>query len=341
MPKILIIGKDLSNKNFDFLKKYGDISKFKSIDRVRIGTNDDIALLVVERTQHREPSFKDFSKTVSGVPKLIVSSDNSFRGFSPWLRLPQVFPVHNPDEKELLFLADRLISEKSLQQENNRLKNEISSARGELDLFRVIGKILTSNRELDEVLALIMKEVKKEVGASSWSIFLVDEETGELVLEKTDDKRWKPHKVRLKPGEGVAGWVVREGIPVVVPDISQDKRSLYKTGKRKYPRANTVMCIPIRDKDRTVGVIEFTDKTTGIPFTKDDLDLFMRIVDYAAVAIKVASVYQKMAEISVTDDLTKLFNSRYLNRTIEVEIQRSERSRSSVSLIFMDIDYFK
>jgi diguanylate cyclase (GGDEF)-like protein len=48
-----------------------------------------------------------------------------------------------------------------------------------------------------------------------------------------------------------------------------------------------------------------------------------------------------MKELAITDDLTKLFNTRYLNRTIEVEIQRSSRYNTSVSLIFMDIDYFK
>jgi diguanylate cyclase (GGDEF)-like protein len=48
-----------------------------------------------------------------------------------------------------------------------------------------------------------------------------------------------------------------------------------------------------------------------------------------------------MAELAITDDLTKLFNTRYLNRTMEIEIQCSSRYNTSVSLIFMDIDYFK
>ncbi len=87
--------------------------------------------------------------------------------------------------------------------------------------------------------------------------------------------------------------------------------------------------------------MEFADKTTGSPFTRDDLNLLLKIVDYAAISIERVSLYHKMAELAITDDLTKLFNSRYLNRTIEVEIHRCERSRTSVSLIFMDIDYFK
>ena len=67
----------------------------------------------------------------------------------------------------------------------------------------------------------------------------------------------------------------------------------------------------------------------------------MRLVDLTAIAIERTSLYQKMTELAITDDLTKLFNTRYLNRTIEIEIQRSTRYNTSVSLIFMDVDYFK
>jgi len=86
--------------------------------------------------------------------------------------------------------------------------------------------------------------------------------------------------------------------------------------------------------------MEFAKRAEN-PFTKDDLDLLVKLMDYAALSIERVSLYHKMAELAITDDLTKLFNSRYLNRTIEVEIHRCERSRTSVSLIFMDIDYFK
>lgn len=134
---------------------------------------------------------------------------------------------------------------------------------------------------------MIMKKVKELTKAEAWSIFLVDEETGDLVKTKS------------------------------------------------------LMCVPIKSKGHTFGVLEVVNKTTGESFSKDDLDMLMRIVDQAALAIERASLYQKMAELVITDDLTKLFNSRYLNRTIDMELQRCNRYHTSVSLIFMDIDYFK
>jgi diguanylate cyclase (GGDEF)-like protein len=106
-------------------------------------------------------------------------------------------------------------------------------------------------------------------------------------------------------------------------------------------RAKSIMCVPIKNKGNILGVLEIVNKTNHEPFTKDDLALILRIVDHAAIAIERAALYQKMAELSVTDDLTKLFNTRYLNRTLEIELARALRHHTSLSLIFMDIDHFK
>ena len=189
-----------------------------------------------------------------------------------------------------------------------------------------------------------MNNAKKLIKAEAWSFLLIDQETGDLVFEKTsgkkDDKK-KLKKIRMKIGEGIAGWVARELIPVVVPDVSTDPRFSSKIDKQITLKTKTIMCVPIKSKGNTLGVLEIVNKTTNEPFTKDDLNLILRIVDHAAIAIERASLYQKMEELSITDDLTKLFNTRYLDRTLEIEINRANRHRTSLSLIFMDVDHFK
>lgn len=341
MPKVLVIGESLLDRNFDILAKHGETSKFKSLGSVHVRADEQVALLIVEKDLHRQSAFKDFIKTFAEVPKIVISHDDSFRGFASWLRLPLTYPVHKPDDKELLFIADRLMAVRDVQSENRKLKSELLCSRRELEFFDEVGRVLTSDVELDNMLVVIMKKTRDMVKASSWSIYLLDEETGEFVLEKTDGrkKKNKALKVRLKPGDGITGWVIQEGIPLIVPDISRDERIAGCARGRQ--KAKSIICVPIKSKNQVIGVMEFMDKTTGSPFTKDDLNLIIKIVDYAAISIERVSLYHKMAELAITDDLTKLFNSRYLNRTIEVEIHRCERSHTSVSLIFMDIDYFK
>jgi diguanylate cyclase (GGDEF)-like protein len=181
------------------------------------------------------------------------------------------------------------------------------------------------------------------IKAETWSFMLIDEQTGDLVFEDKSSRkrnRKKNKKVRIKMGEGIAGWVAQELIPVVVPDVSADPR-FSSSGKEIAPKAKTIMCVPIKSKGNILGVLEILNKTTNEPFTREDLNLILRIVDHAAIAIERASLYQKMEELSITDDLTKLFNTRYLNRTLEIEINRAKRHQTSLSLIFMDVDHFK
>ncbi len=221
MPKILVIGTSLLDRSFEALSRHGEASKFKSLGSVHVRADDQVVLLIVDKDQHREPTFKDFVRTFADVPKIIISHDDSFRGFARWLRLPLTYPVHNPGEKELVFLADRLVAERDVQSENRKLRNDLFTSQRELEFFDAVGRVLTSDMELDNMLVVIMKRTRDMISASSWSIYLLDEETGDFVLEKTDGRKKKDKalKLRLKPGEGITGWVIQEGIPLIVPDV--------------------------------------------------------------------------------------------------------------------------
>jgi len=308
---------------------------------VNLSFNEKINIIIVEKGQSANSSFRNFIKASGNIPKLVVSPGHSFRGFAVWLKNPLTYPVYNPSEKELLYFTNRILKEENIRIENNRLQQELKIAKKEIEFFEGVGKTLTSTMELNAILVSIMKKTKEMTKAEAWSVLLVDEETGELVFEKTDNKKSRMEKYRLKPGEGIAGWVAQEGVPVIVPDVSRDKRFSDRIDRRIRFKTKSLMCVPIKSKGRIIGVLEVVNKTTGEPFIKEDLDLLMRLIDHAALAIERTSLYQKMAELVVTDDLTKLFNTRYLNRTIEMEIQRSNRYGTSIALIFIDIDYFK
>ncbi len=344
MPKIFLIGGGtLRNDYEEVLASNGhSISKFKFLDMVLHRLNEKVELLIVDRKQNTNPSFKEFLKLSKTIPKIIISDNYTFKGLMPWIKEPLTYSLYSPGMKELVYFVNRLLKEKEIFLENDRLKYDLSQARRELNFYEEVSKTLTSSLELDNILTKIMKKAKEMTKAEGWSVLLVDDETGELVLEKTEGKKIRDkQKFRLKVGEGIAGWVAQEGIPIVVPDVSQDERFFGKIDKNIRFKTKSLMCVPIKTKEQVVGVLDMVNKTTGEPFTREDLDLLMRLVDQTAIAIERASLYQKMTELAITDDLTKLFNTRYLNRTIEMEIQRSNRYHASVSLIFMDIDYFK
>jgi diguanylate cyclase (GGDEF)-like protein len=344
MPKIVLIGTGaLQNEYDDALTSVGySISAFDSLDKVVSGSLEKADLFIIDKKMSRFSSFREFLRLSRTIPKIIISETHSFRGFTPWLKEPLVYPLYSPSMKELMYFIKRLLKESKLSADNSKLKTDLTSSRRELSFYQEVSKALTSTLNLSDILSKIMHKVKEMIKAEAWSVLLIEPETGELVFEKTDAKKTKEiQKLRLKIGEGIAGWVAQEGIPVIVPDVSKDERFLGKIDQAIHFKTKSLMCVPVKVRDEILGVIEMVNKTTGEHFLKEDLDLLMRLVDQLAIAIERTSLYQKMTELVITDDLTKLFNTRYLNRTIEIEIQRSSRYSSSVSLIFMDIDHFK
>jgi diguanylate cyclase (GGDEF)-like protein len=346
MIRIFSVGPDFLTKEHaeSLVSKGAVLDRFKTINNIVFRPENKPDLILINKNQAKEPSFKSFTDTYKGIPKIVFSGELTFKGFSDWIKTPLSYPAVNPSSRELDFLIKKALKEKEILNENRSLKNDLDNLKQELNFFEEVSKTITSTLDLNNILSTIMKKAKKLIKAEAWSFLLIDEEAGDLVFEKTSGKKKNKKKVkknRLKIGEGIAGWVAQELIPVVIPDVSTDPRFSSKIDRQITLKTKTIMCVPIKSKGNILGVLEIVNKTTNEPFTKDDLNLILRIVDHAAIAIERASLYQKMEELSITDDLTKLFNTRYLNRTLEIEINRANRHHTSLSLIFMDVDHFK
>jgi diguanylate cyclase (GGDEF)-like protein len=299
------------------------------------------AMLIIVDLEQNGPA-KDLAKASSQIPKIIISNEDAPGRVNPWLRKPLAYPLYRPSQRELLQFAERILKENRLNSKNELLTKSLNHKNKEIAFFEEINKMLTSSRDIEKILVIVMRKIKEMTLAESWSIILVDEESGELVLQHAEGKaRKKLKQFRLKPGEGVAGWVAEKGVPVVIPDVSRDKRFSRRADRHTGFKTKSLMAAPIKSKGKVLGVLEVINMTTGENFTEEDLELLMRFVDQAALAVERILLYQKLQELVVTDDLTSLFNSRYLSRSIETEVQRSDRYGTSVCLIFMDIDFFK
>ncbi|MEC4676217.1 MAG: sensor domain-containing diguanylate cyclase [Nitrospirota bacterium] len=346
MIKIFWFGLDILKKEYeDILESSGaTITKFKSIDNITHKDNYIPDVIIADKNQSGESTFREFIKRYRDVPRIVLSATGSFRGFAPWTRHTLTYPLNNPPAKVLKYYIERAKKERELLVEHFGLKNKLLTFSHELDFFEEVSRTLTSTLNLNQILNTILQKAKKLIMAESGSILLLDEETGELFFEKETGRKknkGRVSSVRIKAGKEIAGWVAREGVPVIIPDVSGDQKRYSGLNKKIAPGIKSLMCVPIKIKNTTLGVIEIANKTSDRAFTRNDLDLLLKLVAQAAIAIERASLYQKMAEQSITDDLTSLFNTRYLQSTLETEIARSDRYHTPLSLIFIDIDYFK
>ena len=233
---------------------------------------------------------------------------------------------------------DRL---KILREENRILKSELRQKTIELSFFINVGKALTGAFEFKKVLRVIMETARQMVRCETWSLLLVDERKGELHFELVRGVPIQALKrVRYKVGEGPAGWVAEKGIPLLITDFSKDKR--FRPNEfSPHIKAKSALCVPIISKRKVIGVFQMVNRIDQEPFGEKDLDLLLKLVDQAALAVERSYLYQKMSDLATTDDLTRLYNFRYLDQSLEIELKRCQRYGASAALIFLDMDHFK
>jgi diguanylate cyclase (GGDEF)-like protein len=197
--------------------------------------------------------------------------------------------------------------------------------------------------EPDELYNAILETSVRLAEAEKGSLLLAENNSSLLTIKAARGIHKKLFDaVKIKPGEGIAGKVFTEGIPVLVDDIEKiyhiksDRKYKYKTG--------SFLSIPLKIGDRTIGVLNIADKITGGIFSEEDMSLIRSFASYATIALERSNYYnlaEHLRELSITDSLTGLFNRRYFEERFIEELHRSERHNLSFSLAMIDIDDFK
>ena len=211
-----------------------------------------------------------------------------------------------------------------------------------LSLFHEVGKALFSTLDLQKILQTIMEKISDLLQPDTWSLLMLDEKAQELYFEiAIGSGAEKLKDVRLKIGEGLAGWVAQHGEPVLVEDASQDSRFDPKIDELTQTKTRSIVCVPIKGKEQILGVIELVNCLGKASFSKDDIPILKSLADYAAIALENARYVQRIHELTITDDCTALYNARHLNFVLDAEIYRSNRYGYEFSVIFIDLDHFK
>jgi diguanylate cyclase (GGDEF)-like protein len=244
--------------------------------------------------------------------------------------------------KRLSFALEKAVGRKVQFERLLRLTSEHDQTTEELSYFINVGKALTSTLDTGSILNIIMEKTSELVKAEAGSVLLLDDETNELYFELTEgEKKNDLKRFRLKVGEGIAGWVAQHGEPIIVKDVATDPRFCDRIDTSLNFQTRSILCVPLKSKGRILGVLEVINRIDGEPFGQKDLDLVLTLVDQASIAIENSLLYRKATELAITDGVTQLYNFRYLHQALDVEISRANRYRTEVSLIFLDLDYFK
>lgn len=201
----------------------------------------------------------------------------------------------------------------------------------ELQFLYEIGQSLSVNLDLSSLLNEIRYRAPHVVGAERCSIFVLDEERHELVLEQPGDTR----EYRMPADRGIAGWVVQHGIGQVVNDVEQDARWYDAIGRETDFVTRSILCVPMRVKDRVIGAMQLLNKRGSQYFSERDMQLLTTLASQAGIAIENARLYRSLREE----------RDRLLSK--EEEVRRSlardlhDGPTQSISAIAMNIEFIK
>lgn len=144
-----------------------------------------------------------------------------------------------------------------------------------------------SASDLNEVLATATKCVARLAGSEVCFCFFQDTGSGDIVFrEAYGPDACKPAIERIRPAQGIAGWVVQYGKPVMVQDVHSDPR--FDAGVdecSQYP-AFSILAVPIVHSGKTIGVFEAINKPRKGQFSREDAFILSHFADQVAIAVK-------------------------------------------------------
>ena len=209
----------------------------------------------------------------------------------------------------------------------------------DLLVFHQLARSLTSSFDLDTILRTILEQMERMVDAEFWALLMVDESSTDLYYAIAAGEQQEALRgLRVKPGEGVAGWVLDHGETLLVPQMEGDPLAA-QSATPGISSVRSVIALPLRGRTGTQGVIEILNPRA----TMSDYSIaFLHILaDHAAIAIENARDVNRIQQLTITDDTTSLFNVRHLYEVLCRELKHSAKHKLPLSLAFWDLDRFK
>lgn len=212
----------------------------------------------------------------------------------------------------------------------------------QLSFFADIGLSIAAAKSINEAMHQIMKKIGEVFAPLTWSLLLVKEETQELYFKLvTGECADKLRGLGFSSDEGIAGWIVQNGEPALIPDVSKDERFSSRMDQVTGFTTKSIIGVPLKVNDKVIGVIEVINKLDRDPFTAKELKILTTIADVAAITIEKVYYMNALKDMANIDPLTGIFNRRSFENQLNKEIERCKRYQQSLAALMLDIDNFK
>jgi HD-GYP domain-containing protein (c-di-GMP phosphodiesterase class II) len=200
------------------------------------------------------------------------------------------------------------------------LENLMMMQLAKLQVMQEVQRVSSGNVALPEMLELFMDVTLRTTGTDAGSIMLLDADARELSFEVVRGPRSEGLKnIRVKVGEGIAGWVAKAGQSVLSEDVSKDHRFTGSVAKQIKVIPHSILCVPLKGKARILGVLEVITRNLKKPFSYDDLSAMESLAGQIGMVLENAELFSSHdEEIRRLEALTSA--SGVVNSTLDLKV---------------------
>jgi diguanylate cyclase (GGDEF)-like protein len=207
------------------------------------------------------------------------------------------------------------------------LRTRLSRADVLTEVIREVNSSLDPERVADAIVA----RAAQWLPAPAWVVYAIDFAGVRTLGARGVTSALEPSAV------AVGQWILKHGQVCTAMDVGEDRR--FEAGG-----SVAAVAFPLECRGRTVGALVGLDRgpSSREPrFAAATQAALLSVLEPGAIALDNAIRVQRAEALSVTDDLTQLYNSRYLSQVLRRETKRASRSGRPLSLLFIDLDGFK
>ncbi len=190
-----------------------------------------------------------------------------------------------------------------------------------------IGTAIATNLRMEDILEQALASLVKDLGYDRAQIYLLEDDARTIYQNLSIDFRGY-----FRTSENTSAIT-----PLVTTLLGEDKPSIIS---RKFS-SSLIAYVPIVSKGKKTGILIVDNLFTRQTMMADDLSFISIFANHLATVIENSRLFERVEKLSITDSLTGLFNHRYFYDRLGEEISRANRFNTPLTLIMMDIDYFK
>jgi HD-GYP domain-containing protein (c-di-GMP phosphodiesterase class II) len=166
----------------------------------------------------------------------------------------------------------------------------------QLKTLAQLSALVNSTLDTREIRKRAIEAATALADAETGSLLLVDPVTGDLFFEVAlGEKGDALRAMRLARGQGIAGWVVESGEPLIVRDAATDPRFFSGADERSTFTTKNMVCVPLKTKEKVIGALQAINKRDGV-FDEQDREGLSALANQVAIAVENANLYQELKE---------------------------------------------